>query len=163
MAQDAASSSAQQIQTAVSGMKHAEKQSDSALQRALKDDAATNAELTSLAKGNDHLMAKIHQISSRLADPHERSERVRQRKEARMRQRIERQSLKQQQLIAFWTRKFANHITSRHMDDEAVRREDDTLKAIESNVIKLALTLTACLGIEAYSVSTVQTTKSSNF
>ena len=120
-------------------MKHAEKQSDSALQRALKDDAATNAELTSLAKGNDHLMAKIHQISSRLADPHERSERVRQRKEARMRQRIERQSLKQQQLIAFWTRKFANHITSQHIDDEAARREDETLKTIESKLIKLGV------------------------
>ncbi len=94
MAQDA-TPSVSQIKGAVHGLKSAESQSNAALQRALKDDAATNAELSSLAKGNDHLMATIHQISNRLADPHERSEKVRLRKEARMRQRIERQSVKQ--------------------------------------------------------------------
>lgn len=131
--------SAQNVQNAVNNLKSAEQQSDSALQRALKDDAATNQQLTAIAKGNDQLMAKIHQIGTRLADPHERSEKVRKRKEARLRQRIERQSLKQQQLITFWTKKFAEHIARNDIDDEDLRKNDENLQNIESKLIKLGI------------------------
>ena len=131
--------SPQEIKQAVHGMRNAEKNSDAALKNALQDNEETNKQLTALAKGNDALMAKIHQIGNRLADPHERSEKIQQRKQARLQKKIQKQQQKTQQLIHFWTKKFIQHIETHNIYEEEQRIQDMTLQQIEMKLKKYGI------------------------
>eukprot|EP01084_Bolivina_argentea_P034674 64204_1 len=140
MAEDAEQPSPQDLKKAISSMRNADKQSDMALNYALKDNEETNKKLSAMAKNNDTLMAKIHKIGDRLAaDPQERSEKVKQRKEARLQKRIERQYQKTQQLINFWTKKFIQHIETNNIYDNKIRNDDETLQQIEQKLIKYGI------------------------
>eukprot|EP00484_Ammonia_sp_Unknown_P004358 CAMPEP_0197079784 /NCGR_PEP_ID=MMETSP1384-20130603/213802_1 /TAXON_ID=29189 /ORGANISM="Ammonia sp." /LENGTH=746 /DNA_ID=CAMNT_0042518663 /DNA_START=24 /DNA_END=2264 /DNA_ORIENTATION=+ len=92
-----------------------------------------------LAKGNDQLMAKIHQIGNRLADPYERSDKIQQRKQARLEKKIRKKYQQQQQLIAFWSKKFVQHINVNNIFDEEQRKEDEALQHIEGKLVKFGV------------------------
>eukprot|EP01083_Nonionella_stella_P111916 328620_1 len=128
--------SPQEIKQAISGMRDADKRSDIAYHNALKDNAQTNQKLSAMSKDNDKLMARIHQIGNRLADPHQRSQNISNRKEARLQKRIQRQAEKTKQLINYWSKKYIEHIETNHINDEDTRNEDDTLQQIEAKLIK---------------------------
>merc|ERR1712173_61877 len=67
--------------------------SDIAFNHALKlEDEKTNLQLKRLAKSHDQLRAKLHEINNRLADPNARSQRLKEKKAARLRKRMERES-----------------------------------------------------------------------
>ena len=128
-----------EVKNAVNSMRNASKQSDMAMNYALKDNERTNKQLTEIAKGTDQLMAKIHKLGDRLADPHERSEKIQQRKQARLQKKIQRQYEKTQKLINFWTKKFCQHIEINNIYNDDVRKEDDTLQKIEAKLVKYGI------------------------
>lgn len=125
-----------EIKNAANSLRNASKQSDMALNYALKDNERTNKQLSEIAKGTDSLMAKINKLGDRLADPYERSEKMQQRKQARLQKKIQRQAQKTQQLINFWTKKFCQHIEERNIYNDDARKEDDTCQKIEAKLIK---------------------------
>ena len=65
--------------------------SNAALKRALREKKKSDRQLASMAQNNDNLMAQVHRISSRTAEPHKMSEKGRRRKEERKKRRAQRQ------------------------------------------------------------------------
>eukprot|EP01083_Nonionella_stella_P027053 74405_1 len=124
------------IKQAISRMRDADKSSDIAYHNALKDNAQTNQELSAMAKDIDKLMERVNQIGNRLADPHQRSQNISNRKEERLQKRIQRQAEKTKQLIEYWSKKYIEHIETNHIDNEDMRKEDDSLQQIEAKLIK---------------------------
>eukprot|EP01083_Nonionella_stella_P180235 642175_1 len=124
------------IKQAISRMRDADKSSDIAYHNALKDNAQTNQELSAMAKDIDKLMERVSQVGNRLADPHQRSQNISNRKEERLQKRIQRQAEKTKQLIEYWSKKYIEHIETNHIDNEDMRKEDDSLQQIEAKLIK---------------------------
>ena len=131
--------SPEQMRSAISKVRNAERKSDIAMSNALKDNEETNKKLNEMAKDTDAMIAKINKIGNRLADPHERSEKVKQRREARLQKKVQRQYEKTQQLIQFWSKKFIKHIEVNNITDDEMRKEDETLTHIELKLKKYGI------------------------